>query len=194
MAQDSIIDFSAHHPVKIKSLFCLLCLQVVANVFFKGSLNNHAHVAVTLLIVAACTALSLAYDCLGIVLVLNVSRMTFWIVVTYFYTKITMVIFLTILFFFCLPGCCKRHTFNFHHSISLLPQAFHRALVPRWKPHPLSHPHSWCLCHDNRFDHGGYVPPRLLPWSRDVLLRNFQPLHIPHTTHWATLSEFNSEF
>ena len=77
MAQDSIIDFSAHHPVKIKSLFCLLCLQVVANVFFKGSLNNHAHVAVTLLIVAACTALSLAYDCLGIVLVLNVSRMTF---------------------------------------------------------------------------------------------------------------------
>lgn len=93
------IGFSAHHPVKIKSLFSLWCLQVVSNVFFKGSLNNHAHVAVTLLIVAACTALSLAYDCLGMVLVLNVSRMTFWIVVTYFSTKIAMVIFLTNVFF-----------------------------------------------------------------------------------------------
>uniref|UniRef100_A0A4W5JS28 Putative sodium-coupled neutral amino acid transporter 11 n=1 Tax=Hucho hucho TaxID=62062 RepID=A0A4W5JS28_9TELE len=52
-------------------LECFVTREVVSNVFFKGSLNNHAHVAVTLLIVAACTALSLAYDCLGIVLVLN---------------------------------------------------------------------------------------------------------------------------
>ncbi|XP_041700320.1 putative sodium-coupled neutral amino acid transporter 11 isoform X1 [Coregonus clupeaformis] len=52
-------------------LECFVTREVVSNVFFKGSLNNHAHVAVTLLIVAVCTALSLAYDCLGIVLVLN---------------------------------------------------------------------------------------------------------------------------
>ncbi|CAB1346665.1 unnamed protein product, partial [Coregonus sp. 'balchen'] len=44
------------------------------HIFIYGSLNNHAHVPVSLLIVAACTVLSLAYDCLGIVLLLNVTR------------------------------------------------------------------------------------------------------------------------
>uniref|UniRef100_A0AAY5KVX3 Putative sodium-coupled neutral amino acid transporter 11 n=1 Tax=Esox lucius TaxID=8010 RepID=A0AAY5KVX3_ESOLU len=52
-------------------LECLVTREVVSNVFFNGTLNNYSHVAVTLLLVGTCTALSLAYDCLGIVLVLN---------------------------------------------------------------------------------------------------------------------------
>uniref|UniRef100_A0A8C8MG62 Uncharacterized protein n=1 Tax=Oncorhynchus tshawytscha TaxID=74940 RepID=A0A8C8MG62_ONCTS len=59
------------------SLFSLMSVGNIQCFFLNGSLNNRAHVAVTLLIVAAFTLLSLAYDCLGIVLVLNVSQMSF---------------------------------------------------------------------------------------------------------------------
>ncbi|KAL0184956.1 hypothetical protein M9458_020652, partial [Cirrhinus mrigala] len=44
---------------------------VIANVFFKGELSNTMHVIITLVIVSATTAISLSYDCLGIVLELN---------------------------------------------------------------------------------------------------------------------------
>ncbi|MEQ2175094.1 hypothetical protein GOODEAATRI_014694, partial [Goodea atripinnis] len=44
---------------------------VVSNVICSRPLSKAEHVAITLLIVAVCTALSLAYDCLGVVLELN---------------------------------------------------------------------------------------------------------------------------
>lgn len=46
---------------------------MISNVFFKGELSNTAHVVITLVIISATTAISLSYDCLGIVLELNVS-------------------------------------------------------------------------------------------------------------------------
>ncbi|KAJ8012816.1 hypothetical protein DPEC_G00046800 [Dallia pectoralis] len=52
-------------------LECFVTREVVSNVVFNGALNIYSHVAVTLLVVGTCTALSLTYDCLGIVLVLN---------------------------------------------------------------------------------------------------------------------------
>lgn len=48
-------------------------MQVVSNVFFHGMLSNVAHVVVTVVIIAVSTVISLTYDCLGIVLELNVS-------------------------------------------------------------------------------------------------------------------------
>lgn len=47
--------------------------QVVSNVFFNGLLSSTAHIMVTLVIILVVTALSLSYDCLGVVLELNVS-------------------------------------------------------------------------------------------------------------------------
>ncbi|XP_042587794.1 LOW QUALITY PROTEIN: putative sodium-coupled neutral amino acid transporter 11 [Cyprinus carpio] len=52
-------------------LECFVTREVVSNVFFKGELSNTTHVIITLVIVSAATALSLSYDCLGIVLELN---------------------------------------------------------------------------------------------------------------------------
>lgn len=56
--------------------FVSSCLssQVVSNVLCCRDLSKAEHVAITLLIVAVCTSISLAYDCLGIVLELNVSH------------------------------------------------------------------------------------------------------------------------
>lgn len=47
--------------------------QVIANVFFSGNLTAIWHVTFTVIVVAAATSISLVYDCLGIVLELNVS-------------------------------------------------------------------------------------------------------------------------
>uniref|UniRef100_A0A8C2DIK3 Putative sodium-coupled neutral amino acid transporter 11 n=1 Tax=Cyprinus carpio TaxID=7962 RepID=A0A8C2DIK3_CYPCA len=52
-------------------LECFVTREVISNVFFKGELSNTTHVIITLVIVSAATALSLSYDCLGIVLELN---------------------------------------------------------------------------------------------------------------------------
>ncbi|XP_047456238.1 putative sodium-coupled neutral amino acid transporter 11 isoform X1 [Mugil cephalus] len=52
-------------------LECFVTREVVSNVICRGELSKAEHVAVTVLIVALCTALSLAYDCLGVVLELN---------------------------------------------------------------------------------------------------------------------------
>ncbi|XP_012691798.2 putative sodium-coupled neutral amino acid transporter 11 [Clupea harengus] len=52
-------------------LECFVTREVVSNVFFKGILSNTAHVVVTFIIVSACTAMSLGFDCLGVVLELN---------------------------------------------------------------------------------------------------------------------------
>lgn len=60
---------------KRTNLFSCLCLssQVVSNVICGRDLSKAEHVAITLLIIAVCTAMSLAFDCLGVVLELNVS-------------------------------------------------------------------------------------------------------------------------
>ncbi|XP_036400681.1 putative sodium-coupled neutral amino acid transporter 11 [Megalops cyprinoides] len=52
-------------------LECFVTREVVSNVIFSGILSTTAHVAVTVVIMAVATAISLAYDCLGIVLELN---------------------------------------------------------------------------------------------------------------------------
>ncbi|KAF0026469.1 hypothetical protein F2P81_021206 [Scophthalmus maximus] len=52
-------------------LECFVTREVVSNVFFSHDLSRIEHVAITVLIVAVCTSVSLAYDCLGVVLELN---------------------------------------------------------------------------------------------------------------------------
>ncbi|XP_041939252.1 putative sodium-coupled neutral amino acid transporter 11 [Alosa sapidissima] len=52
-------------------LECFVTREVVSNVFFKGVLSNTAHVVVTFVIISMCTAISLGFDCLGVVLELN---------------------------------------------------------------------------------------------------------------------------
>lgn len=52
----------------------MILFQVIANVFFHGNLSTVFHIVVTVVIIAVATGVSLAYDCLGIVLELNVSE------------------------------------------------------------------------------------------------------------------------
>uniref|UniRef100_A0A3P9LKL6 Putative sodium-coupled neutral amino acid transporter 11 n=1 Tax=Oryzias latipes TaxID=8090 RepID=A0A3P9LKL6_ORYLA len=52
-------------------LECFVTREVISNLVCSRNLSNAEHVAVTMLIVAVCTSLSLAYDCLGVVLELN---------------------------------------------------------------------------------------------------------------------------
>ncbi|XP_031455400.1 putative sodium-coupled neutral amino acid transporter 11 isoform X3 [Phasianus colchicus] len=52
-------------------LECFVTREVVANVFFHGSLSTVFHIVVTVIIIAVATGVSLVYDCLGIVLELN---------------------------------------------------------------------------------------------------------------------------
>ncbi|KAM4627034.1 putative sodium-coupled neutral amino acid transporter 11 [Discoglossus pictus] len=50
---------------------CFVAREVIANVFFDGTLSSVLHLAVTLLVVCLTTFISLSYDCLGMVLELN---------------------------------------------------------------------------------------------------------------------------
>ncbi|KAJ8352278.1 hypothetical protein SKAU_G00237540 [Synaphobranchus kaupii] len=52
-------------------LECFVTREVASNIFCNGTLSSAAHLAVTVVIIAVATAISLAYDCLGIVLELN---------------------------------------------------------------------------------------------------------------------------
>ncbi|XP_071603597.1 putative sodium-coupled neutral amino acid transporter 11 [Heliangelus exortis] len=52
-------------------LECFVTREVIANVFFHGNLSTVCHIAVTVVIIAVATGVSLMYDCLGIVLELN---------------------------------------------------------------------------------------------------------------------------
>uniref|UniRef100_A0A4W4GKT3 Putative sodium-coupled neutral amino acid transporter 11 n=1 Tax=Electrophorus electricus TaxID=8005 RepID=A0A4W4GKT3_ELEEL len=52
-------------------LECFVTREVVSNVFYNGALSNTVHIIVTLAIISAVTAISLFYDCLGVVLELN---------------------------------------------------------------------------------------------------------------------------
>uniref|UniRef100_A0A8D0G4G3 Putative sodium-coupled neutral amino acid transporter 11 n=1 Tax=Sphenodon punctatus TaxID=8508 RepID=A0A8D0G4G3_SPHPU len=50
---------------------CFVTREVIANVFFGGNLTTIPHAAVTVIVVAVATSISLVHDCLGIVLELN---------------------------------------------------------------------------------------------------------------------------
>uniref|UniRef100_A0A3Q1K4U5 Putative sodium-coupled neutral amino acid transporter 11 n=1 Tax=Anabas testudineus TaxID=64144 RepID=A0A3Q1K4U5_ANATE len=52
-------------------LECFVTREVLSNVICSRDLSKAEHVAITFLIVAVCTSISLAYDCLGVVLELN---------------------------------------------------------------------------------------------------------------------------
>ncbi|XP_029967080.1 putative sodium-coupled neutral amino acid transporter 11 [Salarias fasciatus] len=52
-------------------LECFVTREVISNVIFVRDLTKAEHVAVTSLIVVVCTSISLAFDCLGVVLELN---------------------------------------------------------------------------------------------------------------------------
>ncbi|NP_001017644.2 putative sodium-coupled neutral amino acid transporter 11 isoform X1 [Danio rerio] len=53
-------------------LECFVTREVISNALFKGGeLSKSSHVIITLVIISATTAISLSYDCLGIVLELN---------------------------------------------------------------------------------------------------------------------------
>ncbi|KAM9804949.1 putative sodium-coupled neutral amino acid transporter 11 [Neosynchiropus ocellatus] len=52
-------------------LECFVTREVVSNVLGQRELSNRLHMAVTTVIIVACTAMSLAFDCLGVVLELN---------------------------------------------------------------------------------------------------------------------------
>uniref|UniRef100_A0A668AM43 Putative sodium-coupled neutral amino acid transporter 11 n=1 Tax=Myripristis murdjan TaxID=586833 RepID=A0A668AM43_9TELE len=52
-------------------LECFVTREVVSNIICSRDLSKAEHVGITLLIVSVCTAISLAYDCLGVVLELN---------------------------------------------------------------------------------------------------------------------------
>uniref|UniRef100_A0A8C6S8P2 Putative sodium-coupled neutral amino acid transporter 11 n=1 Tax=Neogobius melanostomus TaxID=47308 RepID=A0A8C6S8P2_9GOBI len=52
-------------------LECFVTREVLSNAMCNRDLSRVEHVAITLLIVAVCTAISIAYDCLGVVLELN---------------------------------------------------------------------------------------------------------------------------
>nr|XP_046261091.1 putative sodium-coupled neutral amino acid transporter 11 [Scatophagus argus] len=52
-------------------LECFVTREVLSNVICSRDLSKAEHVAITLLIVAVCTSISLAFDCLGVVLELN---------------------------------------------------------------------------------------------------------------------------
>ncbi|XP_070694655.1 putative sodium-coupled neutral amino acid transporter 11 [Pempheris klunzingeri] len=52
-------------------LECFVTREVISNVICSRDLSKTEHVVVTVLIVTLCTSISLAYDCLGVVLELN---------------------------------------------------------------------------------------------------------------------------
>ncbi|XP_041858014.1 putative sodium-coupled neutral amino acid transporter 11 [Melanotaenia boesemani] len=52
-------------------LECFVTREVVSNAFSRNDLSKAEHAAITILIIALCTSISLAYDCLGVVLELN---------------------------------------------------------------------------------------------------------------------------
>ncbi|KAL4636204.1 putative sodium-coupled neutral amino acid transporter 11 [Arapaima gigas] len=72
---DNLATFSRFcYGISIITTFPLECFvtrEVVSNVFFNGVLTSVSHIAVTMVIIAVTTAISLTYDCLGIVLELN---------------------------------------------------------------------------------------------------------------------------
>lgn len=99
-------------------------LQVISNVICSRALSNVEHVAVTVLIVAVCTAVSLAYDCLGVVLELNVRP-----VCSHVTCPASIFSVVSSWSSSTFPGCSKRHASDLHPSGRVLPQTLPRSLV-----------------------------------------------------------------
>lgn len=136
---------------------------MVSNVLCCRDLSKAEHVSITVLIVAVCTSVSLAWDCLGVVLELNVSHISSARVAFSYLFYLSVVLFYH-------PGHSECHTSDLHHSICMLPQTLPRPLVSEWKPDALHLDFNWSVCHDHRFDHDRPRPSRLFAWSGAVLL------------------------
>lgn len=94
--------------------------QVVSNVLCCRELTKAEHAGLTVLIVTACTSMSLAFDCLGVVLELNVSRCLHGSVV---FNNLFMGLFPvmdSLLLYY--SGRSECHSADLHHSICMLPQ------------------------------------------------------------------------
>lgn len=144
--------------------------QVVSNVLCSRELSKAEHAGLTVLIVTVCTSMSLAFDCLGVVLELNVSCCLPGSVV---FIDLFMFLFFflwRILLSLYHPGRSERHASDLHHSICLLPQTVPWTVVSGWKPDTVYPDFNRHGCHDHWFDHDWAGPTRLFPWSGNVLL------------------------
>lgn len=147
---------------------------MVSNVICSRDLSKTEHVAITLLIVGVCTSISLGYDCLGVVLELNVSHTHSANLCLFACVHLSMLMlclfYLTGIFYVCRPGCSERHTSHLHYSIGVFPQTLPSPLVPLWKPDTHHIDNTGLICHDHRADHDGPVSSGLFTRSGDVLL------------------------
>lgn len=160
-------------PKRMCSFACpSVSLQVVSNVFCCRELTRVEHAGLTVLIVTVCTSMSLAFECLGVVLELNVSCCPHGSAV------------FNDCLWPCFPlmdcpllyhtGCSECHSSDLHHSVRMLPQTLSWTVVSGWKPDPVYADFDRHVCHDLRFDHDWAVPTRLFPRKRNVLLRSLQ--------------------
>lgn len=94
--------------------------QVVSNVLCCRELTKAEHAGLTVLIVTACTSMSLAFDCLGVVLELNVSRgLHGSIVFNNLFMGLFPVMDSPLLHH---PGRSECHSADLHPSICMFPQ------------------------------------------------------------------------
>lgn len=151
---------------------CSVSLQVVSNVFCCRELTRVEHAGLTVLIVAVCTSMSLAFECLGVVLELNVSCCFHWSVDLIDCSwPCSHVMVYPLLYD---TGRSECHSSDLHHSICMLPQALPWTVVSGWKPDTVNPDFYRHVCHDHRFDHDWAVPTRLFPRKRNVLLRRLK--------------------
>lgn len=141
--------------------------QVVSNVFWCRELTKAEHAGLTVLIVAVCTSMSLAFDCLGVVLELNVSGCLCVYCSMTFYAFLFPVMGSPLL---CHPGRSECHSTHLHYSVCVLPQTLPWTVVSGWEPDAVYPDFSRHVCDDHRFDHDWALPTRLFPWSGNVLL------------------------
>lgn len=143
-------------------------LQVILNVFCCRELTRVEHAGLTVLIVTVCTSMSLAFDCLGVVLELNVSCCLHGSVA--FNDRLWLCFPVTDCPLLYHTGRSECHSSDLHHSSRMLPQTLPWTVVSGWKPDTVYPDFNWHVCHDHRFDHDWAVPTRLFPWKRNVLL------------------------
>lgn len=151
---------------------CSVSLQVVSNVFCYRELTRVEHAGLTVLIVAVCTSMSLAFECLGVVLELNVSCCFHGSVALNDRSwPCSLVMDRPLLYH---TGRSECHSSDLHHSICMLPQALPRTVVSGWKPDTVDPDFYRHVCHDHRVDHDWALPTRLFPRKRNVLLRRLK--------------------
>lgn len=162
--------------IELRSVFILSSSQVISNVICNRELSKVEHVIVTLFIVAVCTAISLGFDCLGVVLALNVSNnqlsqhvsVPFVLCIHACWCPSSVFYLNGVLFYY--SGGSVRHTTDLHHSLCMLPQALLRPLVSDWKLDTHHSDTAWHICNGHRFDNDWPHQPRLFTRRGDVLL------------------------